>query len=315
MRRFLSKFFLYAVSAFALAAALDYTVCSGLLKMEDYRFQDFAAMLKGGMEHDVLIMGNSRGKHHFDPEIIDTMLNVNSFCIGIGGYPINVEVEKYDLYRSHNAKPRVILQNIDYLTMKVMKDVRHQHQSEMFFPLVYDRAGRNMMRDLGYGFAELNIPFYRMYGYQQVIKNGILEATGLKHYVSRPTYKGHRAEEGKWNGYELNQMAVHQAEISEESKEVLERFLSQCRKDSVEVILVNSPMYCGVKEKVTNLDEVKTYFEKTATQYEFRYLDYSVDCPIAQDSSNFCVAVHMNPTATKEFTRTLCKDLDSLLSL
>ena len=313
MRRFLSKFFLYAVSAFALAAALDYTVCSGLLKMEDYRFQDFAAMLKGGMEHDVLIMGNSRGKHHFDPEIIDTMLNVNSFCIGIGGYPINVEVEKYDLYRSHNAKPRVILQNIDYLTMNVLADVRHQHQSEMFFPLVYDRAGRKMMRNLGYGFAELNIPLYRMYGYQQVIKNGILEASGLKHYVSRPAYKGHRAEEGKWNGYELNRMAVNRAEISEESKEVLERFLSQCRKDSVEIILVNSPMYCGVKEKVTNLDEIKTYFDNTARQYGFRYLDYSVDCPIAQDSSNFCVAVHMNPTATKEFTRMLCKDLESVL--
>ena len=313
MRRFLSKVLLYAAAAFALAAVMDYTVCTGLLKMEDYRFQDFAAMLKGGMDHDVLIMGNSRGKHHYDPQIIDSTLNVSSFCIGIGGYPINVEVEKYDLYRSHNTKPRVILQNIDYLTMNVMEDVRHQHQSEMFFPLVYDRAGRKMMRNLGYGFAELNIPFYRMYGYQQGIKNGILEAAGLKHCVSRPAYKGHRAEEGKWNGHELNQMAVHRAEISAESKIVLEQFLSQCRKDSIDVILVNSPMYCGVKKKVSNLDEIKTYFDNTARRYGFRYLDYSVDCPIAQDSSNFCVAVHMNPTATKEFTRTLCKDLESVL--
>ena len=314
MRRFLSKVLLYAAAAFALATVMDFTVCSGLLKMEDYRFQDFAAMLKGEGDHDVLIMGNSRGKHHYDPQIIDSTLNVSSFCIGIGGYPINVEVEKYDLYRSHNTKPRVILQNIDYLTMNVMDDVRHQHQSEMFFPLVYDRAGRKMMRDLGYGFAELNIPFYRMYGYQQVIKNGILEATGLKHYVSRPAYKGHRAEEGKWNGHELDQMAVHQVEISEESKIVLEQFLSQCRKDSVDVILVNSPMYCGVKEKVSNLDEIKTYFDNTARRFGFRYLDYSVDCPIAQDSSNFCVAVHMNSTATKEFTRTLSKDLESVLN-
>ena len=59
--------------------------------MEDYRFQDYAAMLRGGMDRDLLIMGNSRGKAHYDPRVLDSLLHTDSFCIGVGGYPFNIE--------------------------------------------------------------------------------------------------------------------------------------------------------------------------------------------------------------------------------
>ena len=83
MKKFLVKFLLFGVILFGLAAGLDYVLCRGLLKMEDYRFQDYSAMLEGGMEHDILIMGNSRGKSHFDTGLIDSLIGCSSFCIGI----------------------------------------------------------------------------------------------------------------------------------------------------------------------------------------------------------------------------------------
>ena len=92
MKKFITKVLVFGVIVFILALVMDRFICKGLLTMEDYRFQDYAAMLDGGMGNEVLIMGNSRGKSHFDPYIIDSICNTSSFCIGAGGYPINVQI-------------------------------------------------------------------------------------------------------------------------------------------------------------------------------------------------------------------------------
>ena len=313
MRKFLTRLFIFTCIVFALAWALDYTICKGLLRMEDYRFQDCKAMLDGSAKCDVLIMGNSRGKSHFDTKIIDSLCNVNSFCIGIGGYPIDAQLVKYHLFREHNGKPKTIIQNIDYITIKLIKDVRHQHQSEQFFPLIYDQDMRKLLKEIGYGPLELNIPLYRMFGYQMVIKNGILEALGIKHYISMPAYKGHRPEDGVWNGAALESMERQQIMLDEDAKRIFEQYLEQCQKDSIDVILVNSPWYSEAIKKLDGFYDATKYFEDISIKYEIPYLDYTNSCHISHSKDNFCVSVHMNAKATKEFTTLLCKDISPLL--
>ena len=309
MKRFLSKVLIYTVAAFIFAAAMDKAVCSGLLKMEDYRFQDYAAMLKGGMDNDILIMGDSRGKSHYDTALIDSLENVSSFCIGAGGYPLGVQLMKYHLYNEHNKKPSLVVQDIDYSCLREFTDIRHQHQSEQFFPLIYDRLMRDELKNLGYGFCELNIPMFRMYGYQQVIKNGLLEALHLKHYISRPAYKGHRAEYGPWDGSELRKMSIDTIRPNPSVVSQFEEYLAQCKADSINVVLVYSPMYYEARQKLMGLDSLRAYFANTADYLGIKYLDY-LNTPITLDSNNFVVSVHMNPTTTEEFTELFCTDLD-----
>ena len=311
MKKFLLKFLGLSVLVLVLAFGLDWLICRGLLKMDDYRFQDYAAMLEGGMDNDILIMGNSRGKSHFDTRVIDSLSQGHSFNISIGGYPINAQLLKYRLYREHNRKPDLIIQNIDYLTIQVMQDIRHQHESEQFFPLVYDKTMRKALREAGYGFLELNVPLYRFFGYQQVIKNGLLEALHIKHYASRSSIKGFLPENGRWNGSELQRMRPESIRLSEEGKNLLEGYLARCRADSVQVVLVNSPLYAGAQKKLKGYDDARVYFEQTAAKYGCVYLDYA-DTPVCQDSSNFVVSVHLNAHAARQFTETLVEDLISL---
>ena len=310
MKKFLIKSLIAAIVVFALATTLDRIICKGLLEMEDYRFQDWSAMLKGGMSNDILILGNSRGKSHFNTYVIDSLSRSSSFNIGIGGYPINVQLAKYQLYREHNAKPGIIIQNIDYLTLKDFPDIRNQHESEQFFPLVYDKGMREQLKELGYGFLDLNLPLYRFFGYQQVIKNGLLEAFHIKHYVSRPSYKGYLPEDGKWNGGELQKMSPEYINMSDGAKDLLESFLSQCRKDSIQVVLVNSPFFFGAQEKLIDYQDSRVYFEQVAKQYGCIYLDYT-DTEISKETNYFCVSVHLNSKSAKLFTEILCNDLKS----
>lgn len=310
MKRFLLKTLGFAALVLVLAFGLDWLICRGLLKMDDYRFRDYSAMLKGGMDNDILILGNSRGKSHFDTRVIDSLSRKQSFNLGIGGYPINAQLLKYRLYREHNRKPALIIQNIDYMTIRVMSDVRHQHESEQFFPLVYDKVMRKELRKSGYGFLELNMPLYRFFGYQQVIKNGLMEALHIKHY-SRPSYKGFLPEKGQWNGSELARMKPENVVLSEEGKALFEDYLTQCRADSIQVVLVNSPLYAGAQEKLLGYDDARVYFEQVADEYGCLYLDYT-DTPVCQDTGNFVVSVHLNARAAREFSETLMKELIEL---
>ena len=311
MKRFLLKSLAFAFLVFVLALGLDWLICQGLLKMDDYRFQDYRAMLDGGMDNDILIMGNSRGKSHFDTHVIDSLSQKQSLNIGIGGYPINAQLLKYQLYREHNRKPELIIQNIDYMTIRVMEDIRNQHESEQFFPLVYDKGMRKQLRENGYGFLELNLPLYRLFGYQQVIKNGLLEALHIKHYSSRPSYKGFLAEKGRWNGTELDRMKPEQVNLSEDGRSLFESYLAQCRADSIQVVLVNSPMYAEAQKKLIGYGDARAYFEKVAEEYGCIYLDYT-DTPVCYDTGNFVVSVHLNARSAREFSETLLHDLKSL---
>lgn len=311
MKKFLLKTLGFTALVLVLAFGLDWLICRGLLKMDDYRFRDYSAMLKGGMDNDILILGNSRGKSHFDTRVIDSLSQKQSFNLGIGGYPVNAQLLKYHLYREHNRKPALIIQNIDYMTIRVMSDVRHQHESEQFFPLVYDKVMRKELRESGYGFLELNMPLYRFFGYQQVIKNGLMEALHIKHY-SRPSYKGFLPEKGKWNGSELARMKPENVVLSEEGKALFEDYLAQCRTDSIQVVLVNSPLYAGAREKLLGYDDARVYFEQVAEKYGCLYFDYT-DTPVCQDTSNFVVSVHLNARAAREFSETLMEDLKSLI--
>jgi hypothetical protein len=89
---------------------------------------------------------------HFNPRIIDSICHVNSYNLGLGGYAIKTQISEYHCYKAHNGTPKTIVQQVDFMTLNMEDDIRHQHDSERFFPTVYDKTMRKELRQLGYGF-------------------------------------------------------------------------------------------------------------------------------------------------------------------
>ena len=311
MKRFFIKILSFVMVLFVLMIVSDMLLCKGLLQSETSTFQDYHAMLEGGMENDILVIGSSRARNHFDTGLIDSALNVQSFNIGIGGHPINAELLKCYLYRLHNKKPAVIIFDVNNGTLSCENDIRRSFESEQFFPLVYDRGMRPLMRDLGYGFPELNIPLYRFYGYHDVIIRGFCEVTHIKHFVEDPSYKGYVPISGSYDGTVVRGMDVQSASFSNEAKMCFESFLAQCQSDSINVVLVYSPFYKDGQEKFLGVDELRQYYVVTAKKFGCSYLDY-MECDISSDSTFFYNASHMNALGAKVFGNILCNDLKSL---
>lgn len=309
MRKFIKKFLCFGLLVLSIAIALDYMISMGLRRTDCYRYQVFNDIFKDNLKYDVLIMGNSRGFSHFNPRIIDSICHVNSYCLGLGGYPINAQVSEYHCYKTHNGTPKIIIQQVDFVTLNMVDDIRHQHDSERFFPTVYDKSMRKELKQLGYGFWELYCPLYRFNGYQKVIKDGMLEFLGIRHYVDRPAYKGFSPEKGKWNGTNVAAMDSISSVMSEDAIALFENYLLECKNDGVYVLLVNSPVYSQTTKKVKNMDKLNGYFDSIAQKYGFKYFNYTENYPLCDDTLNFCVSVHMNPEATDRFSNDFANDM------
>lgn len=312
MRKFIVKILVLCLLVLACAVGLDMMISFGLRKTDCYRYQVFNDIFKDELKCDVLIMGNSRAFSHFNPKIIDSICHVDSYNLGLGAYPINIQIAEYNCYKAHNGIPKLIIQQVDFATLSVINDIRHQYDSERFFPTVYDKKTRKELRAIGYGFMELNCPLYRYFGYQKVIKDGLLEFLRVKHYVDRPAYKGFSPEEGDWDGTVAASMSSIMGAFDEEAIVAFEDYLTECKRDGVYVLLVNSPVYISTTKKVENMDELNAYFEKTAERFGYKYLNYTENYKLCEDTSNFCVSFHLNPEGTDVFSADFAYDLDSL---
>ena len=312
MKRFVIKAIVFFIVLLGLAWGLDYMISKGLLEMEDYRFMSWNEMQQGDINADIVIMGNSRGFSHFEPWTIDSICNTSSYCLGLGGYSITVQDLKYHYYCLYNKKPKYIIQQIDYYTLR-NDSAPHQHESEQYLPMIYDSRIHDEFLRVGYTHLDVYCPLYRYFGYQMVIKNGLLEFLGLKHYVRNPSRRGHHYEEGEWDGSELAKMDTIHAQFNPKGKAYFERYMRECAEDGVKVILVNSPTYIGANNKTTGLDEVNAYFDSIASVYNTVYWNYNEGYEMCNDTTNFCVSVHMNPQATHQFSIDFANDLKAYI--
>jgi hypothetical protein len=255
MNRFIFKAISYTLVVGILAVVLDYVITSGLRQTEEYQFQTYDAILDGRAEADLLIMGNSRGFSHFDPRILETELNIDCFNISIGGYPFNIQYHlRYKPYRQFNAPPKIIVQNVDFWTLDTIKSIKHGHESEQFFLLTYHQRMREKLRQNGYGLTDAYFPLWRYHGYQQVIKQGLLEFFGIKHYDNRPSYKGYYPEHGSIDPGAIEAMAPVSGNLDPQTFTLMEQFLGECRRENIQVVLVNSPVYYPATYKITNMN-------------------------------------------------------------
>ena len=313
MKQFLKYTLIFSTVLLICACALDYMISTGLRQMEDFRFQAYDAMLDGGMEHDLIIMGNSRGFSHFNPAIIDSICNLSSYNISRGGYPFNVQHFHWTLYKTYNKKPKYIVLNVDFSTIRSMI-MKNQHQSEANLPYFYNPLYNRSMKDMGYSVFDRYIPLYRYFGYQQTIKNGLLEFLHLKHYNQQPSTKGFRYEYGTvWDGENLKTMQTVDANLEEQTRILFEQWMEQCHQDSIQVILVNSPVYYEATAKCKDMDKLNQYFDSIAKQYNTHYLNYTENYAICNDTTYFSVSVHMTPSATDIFSKDFADTLKTII--
>lgn len=316
MKKFVMRIIIGGAIVLCCAIALDVVITRGLKQVDDFIYEPWTYIQEGNHKHDVVILGNSRAQGHIHPMILDSICVCNSYNLGIEAYHMNMHLLKYDYYLQYNPKPKLIVYQVDLATIH-RHPIKRGSNSEQFLPLFYESYWRERFVDLGYNQWDLYCPLYRYFGYHTAIRQGIIEGSGLKHFMLNKVYKGFKG----WNEdmvfsnlpTEIEQINnVNRFSTNREDFETFEKFIQQCKANSVEIILVYSPMYEVVEKQLIDRELFETYMHEVADKYNVVYLDYTKDLEFCSNKSYFSSPGHLNLLGAEVFTTKLAHDIDSL---
>lgn len=314
MKSFLSKALVFFIILSSFLSLVEYMIDRGLQKSNALSFGSWNEIRTGDLNSDLLINGASRAASHVDPFVLDTILDLNSYNLGIRGHNFYLQYYKYNTYLKYNKKPNIIVQTVDINTLAKRKDL---FDYEQFLPYLDDEVhlAKPLISYEGIDSHYFNIPFYKYIGEFKLIGIGLSEFLGIKK-VRKWKMKGFYGNPITWNGKPLNDLLrlghTYETEIDPESLVLFENFLIDCKSNNISVILVSTPMYYRAQEMLTNDGELMNVYEEFSKRLSIPYLDY-FDSHISYDSTYFGNHTHLNKSGAEVFTRILGSDLKKLL--
>lgn len=312
MKKFHYKILIFGLLTIGLAYLMDYCIELGFKKTELRLFKSWNKILSGGVNADMVVIGNSRAYRHFDPQILGNELKIKFYNLGMDGYTFGFQMCKYDIYRKANKKPKTILISVDHATLYFHRITANPEQ---FLPYLGSEAFENTLIKESFSWKEKYLPLYKYQGLKIQIPVALIEAMNLRHFTENEI-DGYWQEDIKWDGVELAKSlethSIIKQDVNPEELKMLEDFIESQKAEGINVILVWTPIYVeGLKVLVDNKKE-RHFYKELASKHEISYLDYSDD-PICLDTANFTNFSHLNATGVKIFNKKLINDLQMIL--
>ncbi len=304
MKKFLLSITLFVLPAYILLAIGDYFFSLKATHSNLYHIENWYDLMQGTIDADIVAMGNSRTFVHINPIILDSVLDVNSYNLGFDGSSINRQIKKYNLYRKFNRKPKLIIQNIDNITLHYLVG----YEMEQFFPYFWNMSLRKeFFSSEPFSIWDKYIPFYRYYhnlGYKDIYH--LITST------KRNQTKGFQGKDLPWDGTRFRQIDTVLFVLNDESASMFDDYLCKVKDEGINIVFVYTPTYIGLTKKMYSYhQQMHDNFQKYANKYNIPILDYT-DLDICYDTAFFYNSMHLNKKGADIFTDSLANDIKRL---
>lgn len=302
MRHFIYKILIFAIIALFLCSVIDYAYSGVLIRSNDARYEAWYDLMHGRIDADIVISGNSRAWVQINPMILDSILNVSSYNLGMNGSAVDRQIRKYRVFKKYNKTPKLIVQNIDFQSLSLCN---RGYEREQFYPYFWWLSIREEFYETEpFSFADKYIPLFRYGG-----------NFGFYFPPSQPRHliKGYMGgADMEWDGGKLDEIDSISFSYDKSIVKLFNEFLFEMRNNGVKVVFVYTPIYVGATNKMSNLDEMYDFYRKIAEKYNIPILDYTY-LDICNDTTYFYNSMHLNRIGAELFTKRLAKDLKSFL--
>ena len=310
--RFLQKgtllFLLILVSAYVLA----YMVDAGLRKSRNNYYASWNDLYNSKINADLLIMGSSRAEFHISPKILDSILSLNTYNLGLSAWHFDMQYARFRMYLQHNRKPKYIIQNVDVYGFSKRQDVADYAQ---FLPYIQDTILRKTI--IGhkgeFDVFQRNIPLLKYKNTPDLAFEGFFNFVGKTALSDTTTkFKGYKGNSYAWNqDFEKFKKRFPKGAKYRFDKEVLrqfEEFLVFCKKENIKVFLVYAPEYYEIQKYYKNKEELMKLCCESALKYDCHFLDYSEDS-LCYDRQYFYNSQHLNKRGAEAFSLILSQKI------
>lgn len=309
MKKFLVEIVMFLSLACSLLMIITFTTDKGLQHSNHKYYQSWNDIYHGAINAEILIQGNSHAWVQVDPGIIDSTLHTSSYNMGVNAYLFDIQYARYKFYRVHNTKPRMIVQCIDFFTFDKSGELIDKPQ---FLPYLSDTNIARATENVGMPHMYRYVPFLKWQEQALLVNIGVQR---FWHPVQQDTefsYKGYRGQELRWDEGMFNWFMEKNPHYIPELNGVVfnqfKTFLADCKKDTIQVVMVLTPHYHRFTRTIVMMQEYKRLMQLTADKYGANFLDFTTDS-ICTDSTKFYNATHLNKAGSELFSRKLSAEL------
>ena len=303
MKLFLYKAAIFFIGLFILGLLAESFIEKRLMQSKSRMLIGWNEIFSQELDYDLVINGNSRAWVHYNPMIFDSVLNINSYNLGIDGSSINRQVLKYNTYCKLNKNPKYIIQNIDLFTLQ--KTIGYER--EQFFPYFFDKEiKKHITREENLNLMEALIPLIKYLGYRHLI----FEAIGINR-EEELLIKGYKGQEKKWDSSAFKTIDKFEYAQNSSAIALFDEYIKSVHGDSIKIVFVYAPLCIEATNKINNVEGMYMMYDSIARKYNIPILDYTY-IPISYDTAYFYNATHLNKLGAELFSTQLALDIKEL---
>lgn len=311
MKKFIYQLSIFLIPIILLLYPLDIYISNSLKKSHDAQgeLEVWEDIYSGKMNVDFAIYGSSRAWVHFDPSLISKLLNLNTYNFGVDGYNFDMVYFRHCEFIKHNKKPKTIVLSIDCFSLEKRKDL---YNIEQFFPYMLGntKLKAQLAKYNGTNWYDYYIPLIRFTGSKTAIKSIVKDNEKL------PPHRqlGFKAIEQSWsNDLEKATAAMdnYVVKIDNSSLSLFYQFISECKKDEIELVFVYAPEFIEGQNFIKNRAEILTLYNTIAAENNIKFINYSSD-EICKNKKYFYNSVHLNSKGAKLFTENFIVDYKNI---
>ncbi|WP_158848176.1 hypothetical protein [Algibacter sp. L1A34] len=312
MKKFIGNIILFCSIIISILYLLDYTVTKGLRKTHFHTFNNLTKIYNSELNSDLIINGSSAAKFQISPYLLDSILELNSYNLGMEGIGFIPQNLQSDLYLKYNKKPKIVLQILGDLELFKREKLIGYMQFSPYLDTNEVKKVTKMYK--GFSVLDYYIPFIRYYGSPLDIIDGFFSFFGLE--LRKPTgYKGYFEQNLEWNSafdkFKKNYKDGRFIKMDPESMKLFEIYIAKCKKSKINIFFVYPPNYYEYNQYIKNQDQIISYYTKISKKYQVPFLNYSNNS-LSLSKEYFYDSQHLNKKGAELFTKILAQDIKKL---
>jgi hypothetical protein len=314
MKAIFVKLIIFILPIVLLSIPLDYFLSLNLKKTNSCsgEFLVWNDIFDGKANTDIAIYGSSKAWVNFNPRILEDSLKCSAYNFGIDGHNFWLEYLRHKELIKYNKKPRYIIFSLDIFSLEKRPDL---YNLDQFLPyMLFNHDIYNYTSSYnGFSTYCYYIPLVRFIGRREALLDATISALNIDN-AEPIRLKGYRGMEFAWNNDFATAKAklnYYEVKIDTASENLFNRFLNECRTDSIKIIMVYSPEYIEFQDFIKDRDRVLSIYREYSLKYNIPVLDYSGD-PMCKEIKYFYNSTHLNKTGSEMFTNKLVTDLKKL---
>ncbi|HTE24837.1 hypothetical protein [Flavitalea sp.] len=282
----------------------------GYNKYNSFEQTRLTEIINGNTGYDILFIGSSRTYYHVNPNVIDTILKLNSYNAGIDGANVLETNLILKCYLASHPAPKYVI--ADFSTPAFEISSRPFFNPNIYFPFLNNKIVSDALKPYKRTSLLRYLPFLQITECDDLLREGaVLGLTGREKPLD-PNYKGY-LESGKDTlplPYKATYLRTDYT-VEQHGKLLLQEIIDICKEKGIRLFITYSPIY-KLKDEKLNSDFFPT-LHSICNSNKIPFLNYRT-ISLTNNNRMFRDEIHLNHFGADIFSKILAGDLNRLIS-